>query len=197
VVGADRVLSPEDARNRLGLAQEDVVLGVTGRLHPVKEPMRALRAVAALPPGLREVARLVFIGDGPEAPALRKAAQRLQVDIRMPGHMADARALVRGFDVLVSPSRFESFGLSMAEAATAGVPVAAVASPGARLLSEDGALFPLARANPRALAAGIVGALNRKPDQTTALIEATLSRFGPNAAAAAYRSYYEHLLARR
>ena len=51
--------------------------------------------------------------------------------------------------VLLAPSRRETFGLAMAESLVAGIPVASVDSPGGRLLSEEGTLFPLAQSSRR------------------------------------------------
>jgi glycosyltransferase involved in cell wall biosynthesis len=197
VVRPGAYLNTADARRELGLADGDISIGVVGRLHRAKEPMRAMRAARELPRELRAAARLVFVGDGPEAPSLREAAGKSDVRVELVGRVADARRLVRGFDVLVSPSRFESFGLAMAEAAAARVPVAAVSSPGARLLSYNGASFPVCAPDPKVLAKAIAAALRRTEEQWAAVSEATLSRFGPEAAAASYQRYYEHLLARR
>jgi glycosyltransferase involved in cell wall biosynthesis len=58
--------------------------------------------------------------------------------ISLTGWVDDVARLLPTFDLFVSPSRSEPFGLSIVEAMAAGVPVIATASEGAREIIDDG-----------------------------------------------------------
>ncbi len=125
-----------DWRARLGLRAADRVLGSVGALSPEKGYDIAVAALAALPADVH----LVVLGEGPEAAALRAAAERAGVAQRL--HLAgfgDAvPAAIRGFDAYVQPSRAEGLGTAAMEAMAQGVPVVAAAAGGLRELVADG-----------------------------------------------------------
>ena len=99
------------------------VAGYLGRLAPEKDPAAMLRLAEVLPPPWH----VVIVGDGREGGALAEQVARLDLGERVrfvPGS-PDVGDVLAAFDTLVVPSRFESFGLTMAEGFWAGVPVVA------------------------------------------------------------------------
>lgn len=124
-----------EARRRLGLGDGPLVLFV-GRIQAHKGPDLALRAFARLRPGPDErEPRMVIIG-GPSGRAgdddlasLHRLARDLRVPDRVrfvpPRPHAVLAEWYRAADVLVMPSRSESFGLVAAEAQACGLPVVA------------------------------------------------------------------------
>lgn len=100
------------------------VVGAVGRLDPQKGFDVLVRALARLP-----TVSAVVVGEGPEREALNALAERLGVSDRLvlAGPRASARAVIRGFDVLAVPSRFEGLPLVVLEAMAARVPVVAAA----------------------------------------------------------------------
>ena len=130
--------SRHDARAELGLSSSDFVIGVVGRLHPKKDPMRALQTFARYLPG-NPGARMVFLGDG----ALRgELEQRAGAGVLFAGFRADARRLLRAFDVVLSCSTArEAFGLALLEAMVADVPVICAERPGPRFVLGDCATY--------------------------------------------------------
>ena len=91
-----------------------------------------VRAVAALRAKGVDVA-LDFIGDGPDADELRQLVHDLSLDdhvnvlgSRMPEYI---ESHLCEYDMLVQPSRIEGFGLTVAEAMAAGIPVAVASLP--------------------------------------------------------------------
>jgi D-inositol-3-phosphate glycosyltransferase len=147
------IFSPGDrsvARRWLGLGDEPVVLFV-GRIQPPKGLDIAVAALAKLPEQVAAgegLPQLVVVG-GPSGPAgdaeldrVGTVAAELGVTNRVRlldrqphAHLA---AFYRAADVLVMPSRSESFGLVAAEAQACGLPVVAAAVGGLRFVVSDG-----------------------------------------------------------
>jgi len=121
-----------------------VVLFV-GRIQPLKAPDLAVRALAELG---RDDALLVIVGgasgeDGNgELQRVRDLARALELDDRVqfvsprPHHILSS--YYRAADVVIVPSRSESFGLVALEAAACGVPVVASAVGGLLNIVHDG-----------------------------------------------------------
>lgn len=110
----------EDWRRRLtgGHPAATILLSV-GRLAPEKGLEHLLAAVPHLPPGCH----VAFVGDGPAAPALRRAAHGLPVTFPGTLHGEDLAAAYASADIFVLPSTTETLGLVAIEAMAAGVPV--------------------------------------------------------------------------
>jgi D-inositol-3-phosphate glycosyltransferase len=130
--GGDRAVTRRD------LGGGRLVLFV-GRLQPLKGPDVAIRTLAALRAHLPDdgvPTRLIIVG-GPsgdgygtvDPPALRRLAADMgvadQVALLAPRPHRELAALYRAADVLLMPSRSESFGLVALEAQACGTPVVA------------------------------------------------------------------------
>ena len=116
-----RLLDRAVARQRLGLAEGETVIGWVGRLSPEKGVDLAIEAVAALPvPAL-----LAVVGDGPErAQSVELAASLAASDrIRWLGSVNDAWQVLPAFDLLLLSSRTEGTPLVLLEAMHAKVPI--------------------------------------------------------------------------
>ncbi|MGI8755821.1 MAG: glycosyltransferase, partial [Acidimicrobiales bacterium] len=139
--------SPGDqrgARSALGLGDHPILLFV-GRIQPLKGLDVAVGALAALG---RADAELVVVGgpsgvDGEnEVARVQALARRLGVADRVrfvapqPHHLLST--YYRAADVVLVPSRSESFGLVALEAGACGIPVVAAAVGGLRTLVDDG-----------------------------------------------------------
>ena len=108
---------------------------VTSRLVPHKRLGLLLQAVAAARSRVAGL-QVVIVGDGPEAPALRRAATSLGLDdvVSFRGRLPDADrdALVRTAWLTTSTSEGEGWGCVVLEAAAEGVPCLALRVPGIR-----------------------------------------------------------------
>ncbi|RFS82275.1 glycosyltransferase [Actinomadura spongiicola] len=113
-------------RQRLGIAQDEPVVGVAGRLVPTKRFDLAVEAVARL-----DGVRLLVAGRGPMRDPLERLARALGVADRVTfaGDMPDMPGALAAMDVLAAPSVQESFGLGVVEALAAGLPVRYTACP--------------------------------------------------------------------
>lgn len=86
---------------------------------------------------------LALVGEGPLAEALCAAADTMGVADRvlLPGQQRDPAPWYAAADVFAFPSRSEGFGLAMAEAMAAGLPVIASAIPAAQELGGGATMF--------------------------------------------------------
>ncbi|MHB8742772.1 MAG: glycosyltransferase [Sulfuricaulis sp.] len=139
------------ARDRIAVRQElnvcdsDIVIGSVGRLVPVKNYAILLRAVSALLAN-HEV-KAIFVGEGPERPALEALTDSLQIRqaVRFLGHRNDVRDMLAGMDIFVLPSQSEGMSNTLLEAMAAGIPVVASDVGGNTEIvrdKQDGLIFP-------------------------------------------------------
>jgi D-inositol-3-phosphate glycosyltransferase len=140
----------EATKARLGLGGARVAL-FAGRLQPVKGPDLAISAVAEavqLGGAVSERLTLLVVG-GPSGPGGALEVGRLRELARSLGIAANVRFLppvpheemadlYRAADVVVVPSRTESFGLAALEAQACGIPVVASDVGGLRTVVSDG-----------------------------------------------------------
>lgn len=133
------------ARRALGLAVDRPLLLFVGRIQPLKGPDVAIRALAEL---ADPRASLVIVGgaSGADGDAETRRAVDLVDELGLhdrvrfvepqPHHILST--YYRAADVVLAPSRSESFGLVALEAAACGVPVVASAVGGLISLVDDG-----------------------------------------------------------
>jgi len=116
------------AKKEIGLEDKIIILFV-GRLHPVKDPLTLVRAVASL--SKRNVC-LVIVGEGPLVDETRALGMRLGVEVKFISRVSTA-SLIRIYqasDVFVLPSISEAAGLVLIEAMACGSPIVASAIEG-------------------------------------------------------------------
>ncbi len=113
------------ARQQLQRPDRPTVVGV-GRLTGQKDPLHFLKIIAGVRESLPNVSG-IWVGDGELAPAFRTELQRLQLEdhVHLTGWQSDPRPFIAASDLLLSTSRFESFGYMAAEALSMAVPVVA------------------------------------------------------------------------
>ncbi|MDC7683165.1 glycosyltransferase [Asticcacaulis sp. BYS171W] len=117
------------------------VIGALGRLHVNKGFDVLIRAVGLLRDRGTEV-HLSIAGDGPEKDSLQKLVDDLglQAIVGFPGWIEPADGFMATCDLFVLSSRVEPFGLVLAEAMAAGVPVVSTGIDGPRHILLDGQL---------------------------------------------------------
>jgi D-inositol-3-phosphate glycosyltransferase len=151
-----------EARRSLGFPDGASIVLFVGRIQPHKAPDVAVEATAMLPPS----AHLIVVGgaSGPQGAEEFGLLQRRVDELGISGRVhflpnQPHRALPRFYraaDVLMVPSRSESFGLVAAEAQACGLPVVAAATGGLPHVVDDGVTGTLVAGHDPAAHAGAV-----------------------------------------
>jgi glycosyltransferase involved in cell wall biosynthesis len=126
-------------RDELGIARGTPVVGIVGRLVPVKNQALFLRAAReVLDRGVR--ARFVVVGDGPLREPLRALSQQLALDehVVFAGFRDDVMALLSIFDLCLLTSNSETSAYGVSEPMAMGRPVVATAVGGVPELIDHG-----------------------------------------------------------
>jgi len=128
------------ARAQLGLAAGERVALYVGRLEHMKGVDLLLAGWGRLDPALRQAARLVLVGDGPERAALEALARSLGLadSVRFAGEQPGVLDYYHAADLFVLPSRTEGLSNALLEAMACGLPVAVSRVGGALDLVQDG-----------------------------------------------------------
>ncbi|MCZ8129704.1 MAG: glycosyltransferase family 4 protein [Steroidobacteraceae bacterium] len=172
---------PFDARARLraehGVAPGVPLLGVVGRLYPVKGQRTLIRVwpeIAAAVPG----ARLWMIGDGPDRAACEAdvRARGLGDQVRFLGQRSDVPGLLAALDLLLIPSESEGLPIAAIEALAVGLPVVGFDVGGMREVIDDGGSGVLVKpGDARAFAAAVVELLRDPARRAACRIAAAAS----------------------
>lgn len=112
-------------RSKFGFQEDELVLGIVSRIKNIEDKGHAdiLRMLAAYKQQQRW--RFLVVGKGRGENALLDLARQLGVEERlvMAGHHTDVSPFIQAMDVMLLPSKFETFGLVLVEAMAAGKPV--------------------------------------------------------------------------
>ena len=184
-------------RQRLGLPQGPLALFV-GQLLERKGVPRLLQAWPAVR-AERPEASLVFIGEGVEGEAVRQVASDPNVGLYHLPVRFDIWEVMRSADVLVLPSRNESFANVVVEALAAGVPVVAGRTGIAQRIRVAEAGRLLESGQPDEIAAALSEVLGM-PDRGRALGSRgpeLVREFDLDTVSMAYESMYRELIAAR
>lgn len=127
-----RVHDRAEARHRLGLPNDRVIVGFVGRLTAIKRPDRFLRLADSIPD-----AAFVLVGNGPlRNHVVAQALARKNVTVK--DWVDDIALALSALDVVVLTSDNEGVPLSLIEAAVVGRPVVATAVGAVREIVDHG-----------------------------------------------------------
>lgn len=113
-------------RHELGIAEESILLGNTGRLSPDKDNASIIRALHILKSIVPErKIQLVLAGDGTMRYDLESLTKKfgLEKDVFFLGYRRDIATILASIDIFVSPSLREGLSISIMEAMAAAKPI--------------------------------------------------------------------------
>lgn len=149
---AARAVRGSEAAGQKESTSKRLRVGMVGHLAPIKGQEDFIRA-AAIVCGLRDDVEFIIAGEdksrsGEHRQGIERLIAKLDLNqrVRLSSWVDDIAELLSTFDLFVSPSRSEPFGLSIVEAMAAGTPVVASTSEGAREIINDndtGRLVPI------------------------------------------------------
>jgi D-inositol-3-phosphate glycosyltransferase len=194
------------ARRAIGAETDSPLIVFVGRIQPLKGPDVAIRALAL---SRHRDARLIVVG-GASGPEGGEEFERMvglvddlglgeRVEFRPPQAHHLLSTYYRAADVVVVPSRSESFGLVALEASACGTPVVASAVGGLLSLVDDGESgFLVDDRRPASFATSIDAILDDPAMATSMSMTASLrsSRYTWRAAAERLRATYRTVIDR-
>ncbi|MEL0082104.1 MAG: glycosyltransferase [Gammaproteobacteria bacterium] len=121
-----QLLSRDQARQQLGLDNDEFIIGHVGRLADSKDQPSWLRAFTIARQQIPD-ARLVIVGDGRQRDSLHALSSELGIadNVVFAGYQPNAWRLMPAFDEFALTSVQEAFGMVLVEAMMAGVPIVA------------------------------------------------------------------------
>lgn len=135
-------------RAALGIAPDEIAIGIVARLVPVKDHQTLVASFRLLRERVSRRVRLVLVGDGPERAALAReiAAHDMSAAVMLLGERHDIPALLNALDIYALTSVNEGMNLTLLEAMSTGLPVVATAVGGNPEIVADGETGMLAPA---------------------------------------------------
>lgn len=180
-------------RAELGITAHVPLVGVVGRLDPIKDHSTLFRAFETVRTVLPE-ARLLVVGDGPERKRLESQAGDGVIFL---GNRSDVPEILRALDLFVLPSLNEGISNTILEAMATSTPVVAARVGGNPELMEDECTGILIRPGDfQAMAEAIVRYL-QYPDLRTrhgeAARQTVIKRFSIEAMVRSYEAVYRRV----
>ena len=113
-------------REKMKISDDDCVMGMVSRFHPVKNHLFALDVLAAVKQRHCN-AKLLFVGDGDLRSAIEEkiSSLSLQDDVILAGLVSDVPNYLQAMDVVLMPSSHEGLPVSLVEAQANGLSVVA------------------------------------------------------------------------
>jgi glycosyltransferase involved in cell wall biosynthesis len=197
---AGRAAERARTRAKLGLADDDVVVGTLARLYAVKNQRLLIDGAIGAAESLGRSLTLVLVGDGPEREPLeshaRSHAGRLRVVFAGVGR---AEEWLPAFDVFAMSSDSEGLPVALLEAMACGLPAVVTAVGAMPEVVDHGSAGLIVPPKDRAALAAAVADLAADREKRARLGEAALRRatmrYSADRMAREYEELYRRLLA--
>lgn len=175
-IAAPKFPPRDEARQRLGFTDTDLVIGSVGRLVPQKAPDVLVNAFARLAGEFPQV-RLLLVGSGPLEAKLHALIAQLGLEsrVRLVGEVA-ATELLPALDIFCLSSRYEGLPYVLLEALAAGLPIVSTRVGGAATCVTPGENGLLVAADDAPALSAALGQLAAHPEQRMRFAATSLSR---------------------
>ena len=178
----DRGTARRQLRTELGIEEDRPVIGIVGRMVPVKNHELLFDAVALLQERMDSAPHVIVVGSGEREALLRRYAAESGLDrvVHWIGWRDDLPQIFPAFDVTALTSFDEGTPVSLMESLASGTPVVSRAVGGVANLLEDGALGRLVWTDSPEDFAGALAEVLRSPGdpaETARARDIVLARF--------------------
>ena len=135
-----RSSSQADAKSKLGLPTDRLLIGAVGRLSPEKGFDRLIRSVARLNAQTNQPVHLVIIGDGNQSQKLQQLIDQLEMSqfIRLAGFQANTKQWYEAMDIYALSSLREGLPNVILEAMSLETPIVSTKVAGVPRIIEHG-----------------------------------------------------------
>ena len=115
-----------ETRKKLNIGDNQIVIGVVGRLSEQKDPMTSVKAFKKVKEEFPNT-KLLFVGSGElEKNVMQYAKENnLKKDVIITGWVNDVEKYIPAFDIAILPSKWEGFGLVLIEYMACKKPIVA------------------------------------------------------------------------
>lgn len=116
----------EETRKKYNISDNEIVIGVVGRLSEQKDPMTTIKAFNEVYKENKNV-RLMYVGSGELEDEIMKYAKEnnLQHLVTITGWVDNTERYIPAFDIAILPSKWEGFGLAIIEYMACRKPIVA------------------------------------------------------------------------
>ncbi len=116
----------KQTRKEYNIAENEIVIGVVGRLSEQKDPMTSLKTFELLSKKYKNL-KLMYVGDGDLEQEIKQYAmqKRLLDKIIITGWVNNVEKYIPAFDIAILPSKWEGFGLVIVEYMACKKPIVA------------------------------------------------------------------------
>ncbi|MBN1040026.1 glycosyltransferase family 1 protein [Clostridium botulinum] len=122
----NNIVNKQDIRKKLNIPIDSIVLGMVGRISKQKAPDIFIESAAEIKQKIPE-AFFVIVGDGDERKEIEKLIEKFELkdSVLITGWIKNTYEYIQAFDIAMLLSRWEGFGLVIAEYMICGIPVIA------------------------------------------------------------------------
>lgn len=190
-------LARYEVRSRLGIPATPPLVLYVARVVPEKRPELFIQ-VAARVHAIRPDVVFALVGSGPGLDQVRREVQALGLDgvFAAPGFVDDLPSTYHAADIFLSTSRYEGFGLAVAEALACGLPVVSTDVGGVRDVIDDSGIL-VDRDDPDLLARKVLALLD-DPERRSRLSKSARARadtaLDSRQTAREFEAFYEEAL---
>lgn len=114
----------DNTRNKYNIKEDELVIGVVGRLSEQKDPMTMIKAFEQVHKENKK-AKLMYVGSGELEEDVLKYAKEHSIleNVIITGWIKDVEKYIPAFDIAVLPSKWEGFGLVLIEYMACNKPI--------------------------------------------------------------------------
>ena len=156
----------EETRKKYNIGDNEIVIGVVGRLSEQKDPMTTIKAFNEVYKENKNV-RLMYVGSGELEDEVMKYAKEnnLQHLVTITGWVDNTERYIPAFDIAILPSKWEGFGLAIIEYMACKKPIVASNVGGiADIIKDNENGFLIEKENYNRLTQKVIEILNNKEE---------------------------------